>query len=116
MIFTHPDPVAPGEPMDRDGYAVPHGHHTTPCRSDGYGGCQTPTPTRTHTVKPSPTVAYKPSHPASPSASPTAVVSHPTQQPALPVTGPGNTYVGIGVAGVLVGVIAIAAARKRRRA
>jgi hypothetical protein len=99
---------------DRDGYtgSIPNGYGH--CKSDGYGGCASPSPSPTthHGHHPHPSASPSPSQSsASPSASTSAASA-----PSLPVTGGPAADIGaLGFSVVAVGVAAVLWARKRRR-
>lgn len=66
----------------------------------------TPTNTPTPTITPTPGVTSTPTPTPGPTATPTPILSvTPTPRPTLPPTGPGNTIVGIGIAGAAAAVI-----------
>lgn len=68
---------------------------------------ETPTPTPTPTVTPTETPTPTPTQVVTPTPT-QGVTPTPTPQPTLPPTGPGNTLVGIGVAGGVLAVVGVA--------
>ncbi|HXS14711.1 MAG TPA: hypothetical protein VN711_01135 [Candidatus Saccharimonadales bacterium] len=113
---NNPGVMLCGETLDANTIAHSSNNNASWCHS-GVSCTTTPTPTPTVTPTPTPGVTETPTPTPTPTpgptatptpgptATPTPIVVTPTPRPTLPPTGPGDTIVGIGLAGVAAAIV-----------
>lgn len=112
----NPNQMLCGETLDANSIAHSTNNNASWCHSgvvcSAVTPTSTPTPTPTQGVTPTPTLTPTPGPSTTPTPGPTATPTigvTVTPGPTLPPTGPGNTLLGVGLAGIVSAIVGTAA-------